>query len=379
MFIVDAHQDIAYNALEWGRDLRRSVAETRALEAREHPDYCREDAQGGICMVGLPELRRGGVAIVFGTLFAYPLVGVGKGVNPRYRLTQSYRDPDGAWPVAREQLDYYRRLAQEAGVWLLLTQEDLERFIGAWSQSNGADPQRPFGIVPLMEGADAVRRPEEAEDWFAAGLRVLGLAWAHGSRYCGGNGRPGPLTPEGRRLLHHMQRVGLVLDTSHLAEESFWQALEQFEGTVIASHSNCRALVDSPRHLSDAMIRAIAERGGVIGIAPINPFLYANWKRSQPFAVSLRRVVEHIDHVCQLTGSANHVGIGSDLDGGFGRDETPEELETVADFPRLAEALAAAGYAQEDVVRIMGGNWLRLLERVLPRAADPQLQPADKG
>ncbi|WP_052890573.1 dipeptidase [Thermogemmatispora carboxidivorans] len=379
MFIVDAHQDIAYNALEWGRDLRRSVAETRALEAREHPDYCREDAQGGLCMVGLPELRRGDVAIVFGTLFAYPLVGMGKPVNPRYRLSQAYRDPDGAWRVAREQLDYYRQLTSEAGVWLLLTQEDLERFMGAWSQSNAADPQRPFGLVPLMEGADAVRRPEEVEDWFAAGLRVLGLAWVHGSHYCGGNGRPGPLTSEGLRLLRHMERVGLVLDISHLAEESFWQALEHFGGTVIASHSNCRALVDSPRHLSDAMIRAIAERGGVIGIAPVNSFLYADWSRSQPFPVSLRRAVEHIDHVCQVTGSASYVGIGSDLDGGAGRDEAPVELETVADFPRLAEALAAAGYSQEDIVRIMGGNWLRLLERVLPRAADAQLQPTDKG
>ncbi|MBX5449673.1 dipeptidase [Thermogemmatispora sp.] len=367
MFIVDAHQDIAYNALEWGRDLRRSVEETRALEAREHPDYCREDAQGGICMVGLPELRRGNVAIVFGTLFAYPLVGIGKGINPRYQLTQAYREPDGAWRVAREQLAYYQELARDAGVWMILTQKDLERFIGAWSQSRGADAQRPFGIVPLMEGADPVRRPEEVDDWFAAGLRVLGLAWAHGSRYCGGNGRPGPLTPEGRRLLQHMERVGLVLDTSHMAEESFWQALEHFSGVVIASHSNCRALVDSPRHLSDAMIRAIAARGGVIGIAPINPFLYSDWKRSQPFPVSLRRVVEHIDHVCQLVGSADHVGIGSDLDGGFGRDETPQELETVADFPRLADALAEAGYAQEDIVRIMGGNWLRLLERALPR------------
>jgi membrane dipeptidase len=370
MFIVDAHQDIAYNALEWGRDPRYTVAETREREAREHPDYCNEDAQGGICMLGLPELRRAGFLLVFGTLFAYPLMGVGKSIHERYQLTQTYRTPAEAERVAREQLAFYSRLAQEAGLLHVRTRTDLARLLAAWSQGHAADGERPLGLLLLMEGADPIQRPADLEEWFALGLRVVGPAWAHGSRYCGGNGRPGPLTPAGRELLQEMQRLGLILDTSHMADESFWQALAHFEGVVIASHSNCRALVDRPRHLSDEMIRAIAGRDGVIGVVPVNPFLEAGWSRQQRFPVPLSRVVEHIDHICQLTGSAAHVGIGSDVDGGFGRDETPTELDTVADFPRLAEALATAGYSQEQIAQIMGGNWVRLLERALPPVSE---------
>jgi membrane dipeptidase len=368
MFIVDAHQDIAYNALQWQRDIRASVAETREREAREHPDYALEDAQGGICMAGLPELRRGGFALVFGTLFSFPRTVASQHLNCRYTLTQSHSNADEAWRVARQQLAYYHELAREAGVSLVTSRRDLEHLLKSWSQSRVDDPARPFGIVPLMEGADPVRSPAELEDWFQAGTRLLGISWVHGSRYSGGNEAPGPLTPAGRELVAQMQRLGYILDVSHMAEESFWQVLEAFQGTIIASHSNCRALVNTPRHLSDDMIRALCERGGVIGIALFNRFLSTEWSRQNHLRLSLTHVVAHIDHICQLMGSSAYVGIGSDIDGGFGRDETPEELDTVADLPRLAEALQHAGYGQDDIVRIMGGNWLRLLEQALPPA-----------
>jgi membrane dipeptidase len=162
-----------------------------------------------------------------------------------------------------------------------------------------------------------------------------------------------------------MQRLGMALDTSHLSEESFWQAMESFQGPVLASHSNCRALVPRARELSDEMIRAIAERNGIIGISPGNFFLVPGWSRD-PKPVSLERMVAHIDHVCQLVGDAHHVGIGSDLDGGFGRNETPTELETIADLLKLSDVLRGAGYAQSDINHIMGANWLRFLERALP-------------
>jgi membrane dipeptidase len=163
-----------------------------------------------------------------------------------------------------------------------------------------------------------------------------------------------------------MERTGLILDTSHLAEKSFWQALELFSGPVIASHSNCRVFKPTDRHLSDDMIRALAERDAVIGVVPVNTFLTSEWRRDNRFSVGLEQVVHHIDHICQLTGSAGYVGIGSDVDGGFGRDETPRELDTIADLAKLADALRGAGYPEEAVIGIMGGNWRRFLEKALP-------------
>jgi membrane dipeptidase len=364
-FLIDAHLDIAYNALEWGRDLRQSAFQTREHEAREHPDYQNPDAAGGITMVGLPELRRAGFGIIFSTLMAFPWESASQEVGKQYTQTQTYSSSDEAYRVGQQQLAYYRELAQESGISLIQTQSDLSSLLVDWRQVSPEEEQRPVGLVLLMEGADPIRTPGEAEQWWLDGVRLIGLSWNTGSRYAGGNVTGGPLTQAGRELLAQMQRLRMALDTSHLSEESFWQALESFQGRVLASHSNCRALVPRARELSDEMIRAIAERGGVIGISPGNFFLVPDWSRD-PKPVSLERMVAHLDHVCQLTGNAHHVGIGSDLDGGFGRDETPTELETIADLLKLSAALRGAGYSQEDVRNIMGGNWLRFLERILP-------------
>ncbi len=360
MLIIDAHEDIAYNALEWGRDIRHSVHTIRAREAREGANCCEDERD--IAMSGLPELRQAGVAIVCGVIFAFPH---GDGTMQNKHYTQAYRDAQEAYRVGQEQLAYYKTLAQETGISLLGTREDMQRVLAAWAQTDATDPQRPLGIVPLMEGADPIRTPDEAAQWFADGLRIVGLAW-NGTRYSGGTFAPGPLTPEGRALLHAMERVGLILDTSHLAEESFWQALQHFHGPTIASHSNCRALVPGARQLSDEMIRALVERDSVIGIALFNKFLDGTWSRTNSFPISLTHMVRHIDHICQLTGNARHVGLGSDIDGGFGRDETPIELETAADLPKLADALHNAGYTADDIAQIMGGNWQRFLLHALP-------------
>lgn len=357
MLIIDGHEDIAYNALEWGRDIRLSAQTIREREA-SNPN------PNGIAMSGLPELRRGGFGIVFGVIFLFPMKNE---ATTQHRHTQSYHNAEEAYAAGQGQLAYYRTLAQEPGISLVLNQNDMQRVLTAWEQSSADDPQRPFGIVPLLEGADAIRTPAEAAQWFADGLRIVGLAWG-GTRYSGGTRAPGPLTPDGKELLKEMERVGLILDISHLAEESFWQALQSFQGPVIASHSNCRAFTPTDRHLSDDMIRALAERDGVIGVVPVNYFLDGRWSSTNRFPISLADVVRHIDHICQLTGSARHVGIGTDVDGGFGREETPLELDTVADIAKLADALRSRGYREEDVVAIMGGNWRRFLEKALPNS-----------
>lgn len=377
MMIIDAHEDIAYNALEEGRDIRVSAYTTRRREARKHLKVIGSDPSArerrGIAMSGLPDLRRGGFAVIFGVIFAMPARG------PEDKGVLSYHSVDEAYIVGRNQMDYYRRLAEEPGISLIKSKQDLQEVLMAWEYTREDDSERPLGIVPLMEGADPIRIPAEVENWFASGLRIVSLSWSK-TRYCGGTFATGPLTRMGRSLLVAMERVGMILDITHISEQGFWQALEHYHGPVIASHSNCRALtmaraqhlnteyarIVSERHLSDDMIHALVERGGVMGIVPFNSYLDASWTREKRFDVRLEQMVRHIDHVCQLAGNAQHVGIGSDIDGGFGRDETPVELDTVADLAKLADALRSSGYKEQDVVNIMGGNWRRFLEHALP-------------
>ncbi|HMQ35823.1 MAG TPA: membrane dipeptidase [Chloroflexaceae bacterium] len=349
---VDGHLDIAYNVFAGRRDFEAGVAAIRAAE--QPPDPCE-----GTATVGLPDLRRGGVGLVFATLFTLPAAALGAGLAQEL----VYATPEEAHAQALAQLDYYQGLAARGLARVILTRSDLAAHQAAWP-ADGC-----LGIVVLMENADPIVTPAEAAWWVARGVRIVGPAW-QGTRYCGGTRQPGPLTPLGRALLPALAAAGAILDVSHMAEESFWQALELWPGPLIASHSNCRALVAerlADRHLSDAMIRALVERGAVVGAVFYNAFLAAGYSRGDPKdAYGLEVLVRHIDRVCQIAGDARHAAIGSDLDGGLGREHIPRELDSVADMPRLAEALAAHGYADPDVAAIMGGNWLRVLDQGLP-------------
>ena len=357
--IVDAHQDLAWNALTFGRDYTRSALETRRLEQNgAGPQH------NGNSMLGLPEYLHGQVAVIFATLFASPARMAGAGWD-----AQAYRDAEEAFRLANTQLDYYHRLADENPQFALIGgRGDLERVLATWT---AADPAgRQVGLAPLMEGADPIREPHEAEYWMERGVRIVGLAWS-GTRYAGGTGEPGPLTPEGRALLDVMSNLGLILDLSHASDESFLEALDRFSGTVIASHANPRALLKGfarpERMLTDEMIARLAEAGGVIGVVPFNRFLKADWEPSHPKeSVTIEAVLAMIDHICQVTGSSAHVGIGSDFDGGFGVERTPAELDTVADLQKLDPALRARGYSESDVAAILGENWLKVLRRGLP-------------
>jgi membrane dipeptidase len=351
MFIIDAHEDVAWNALALDRDVRRSALETRRLEAGS------EDSQrGGLCMVGLPEWLAGGVAVVFGTVFVMPARRGPEGL-------QAYRSSEEAYALGQAQLDFYHRLAdEEEHIGLIGDRADLERVLTRWE---GEDPQ--VGILPLLEGADPIREPEETEAWFERGLRLVGLSWMAGSRYAGGNSAPGPLTDAGRDLLSVMADLGLILDVSHLAEQAFFEALDRFEGWVVATHANPRARVPGPRQLSDEMIRRLVERGGVVGVVPYNGFLKPGWTEGDAKdAVTVADVAAAVDHVCQVVGDAAHVGLGSDFDGGFGAESTPAGIDTVADLARIGPALNAMGYDEGHIAAVLGGNWLRLLRSALP-------------
>lgn len=356
MIVVDAHEDIAYNFLCYGRDYRSSALSNRRAEAKTETLE-----RAGTATVGLPESMAGNVSIVFSTLFVAPAKGQ---VSPWDRL--KYKTPQEAYRLGLEQLDYYHRLADESEqLQLVRSSAELDAVLATWGDD--ADPEkRRQGLVILMENADPIVEPRQFEEWYERGVRVVGPAWA-GTRYCGGTGDPGPLTPLGRELLDVMASFNALLDLSHMAELSYLEAIDHYTGQIIASHSNPRAFVNTDRHLSDEMIRRLAERDGVMGIVLYNRFLKEGWQKADgKQAVPLSVVLDAIDYVCQLTGSAAHVGLGSDFDGGFGAESTPEGIDTVGDLPKIGDGLRERGYTDADIAAVLGGNMLRKLRQVLP-------------
>ena len=362
MLIIDGHEDIAYNMLSFGRDYTRSATETRAFEASNK----QARAAMGACMLGLPEWLGGNVGILFGTLFAMPARRA-PSVTGTGDATPGYTTPQEACDQGMRQLDVYYRLADENPRFALVRDhKELAAVLATWK--DGAPPEkRQVGLVVLMEGADPIVKPQDLERWYERGLRIVGPAWVAGTRYAGGNASGGPLTDDGIQLLRMMMDFNMVLDVSHLAEQACLQAIDRYDGPVIASHSNPRALVSGDRQLSDDMIMRLLERDGVTGILPINSMLKKGWQRGdRKDAVTVADVAAAMDYVCQLAGDAQHVAIGTDFDGGFGAESTPAELDTIADLPKIAGALKARGYTEADIEAIMGGNWLRILRRALP-------------
>jgi len=360
--IIDSHQDIAFNMLNYGRDYTRSALETRRLEiGTTIPD------RNGDATAGWPEYQRGKVAVVFATLFVTPA---------KSRDAEDivwYSDSESAHRMYRAQVDVYRKLVDQHPdkFRFIASTKELDSVIEHWSKPGTENESHPVGLIYLMEGADGIRSPRELAEWWDLGLRMIGLAWA-GTRYCGGTGDPGPLTDEGRKLLSAMAEYNFILDLSHMDEAAAYESLDRYEGPVMATHANCAALMkgsETNRHLPDRVIRGMIERNGVIGVIPLNSFLKVGWNRktgSRREEVPLDVLIAHIDHICQLAGSANHAAIGSDLDGGFGLQSIPPELDTIADLQIIASKLVTRGYTETDAANILGGNWLRFLRENLP-------------
>jgi membrane dipeptidase len=329
MLIVDAHLDLSYNALR-GRNV--------LAPAREQID----DGDG-IPTVGLPDLRAGGVGLVCATVF----------IMPSLEGKPGYRTAEEAHVEGQRHLEWYRQQIRD-GKMRFVTRSGELRDLNSSAQN----------AILLLEGADALRNSEDVSQWFSAGLRIVGLSWKR-TRHAGGTGDPGPLTAAGIELVKSLDQFGIIHDASHLAEESFWQLLDRSNGPIIASHSNCREIVPTDRQLSDEMIKAIVERNGVIGINFFDRFLLPPDQYGKRRA-TLGDVVSHIQHICDLAGSCNHVAVGTDMDGGLGRNEIPIEIETSADLPRLAQQLADHGFADREVTGIMGRNWIRFFSENLP-------------
>jgi membrane dipeptidase len=358
MIIVDGHQDIAWNYFQNRRDFRRSAHDQRRRET--DPVHLR---RYGRCMVGLPEALEAHVAVMVVSIFVSPS---DRKMYPDETIL--YDTPEEACRLGTQQLDYYHRLAeQDEQIQLILAQRDLDAVLATWEEDRLEEDHR-IGLVISMEGADPILEPAEIEKWRARGLRAVGPAWS-ATRYSGGTKAPGPLTDLGRELLASMREFGMILDLAHMDPNACLEALDRYDGPLYASHANpLRFRQDRvDRNLSDTIIQLIAERDGVVGIMPYNLFLIEGWERGdRKEAASMANVVAAIDHVCQLTGSARHVGIGSDFDGGFGSESAPEDFDTIADLRQIEPALTARGYPPEDIEAVLSGNFLRVLRAGLP-------------
>jgi membrane dipeptidase len=365
-FIFDAHLDLSMNALEWNRDLRWTVSDIRESEQgmTDRPDRARGT-------VSFASMRRGNVGMCAATMIARYV--------KRGSPIPGWHSPEQAWAQTQGQLAWYRAM-EEAGELVQITATtDLDRQFGSWAGADGVGEaertRAPIGYILSLEGADSLVTLQHLERAYGQGLRAVGPAHYGPGVYAQGTNASGGLGEKGRALLREMERLNVILDASHLCEESFWESLELFRGAVWASHSNCRALAPHDRQFSDDQVKALIDRGAVIGVAFDAWMLVPNWVRGtstpEGMGVGLAQVVHHIDHVCQLAGNSLHAGIGSDLDGAFGTEQGPADLDTIADLEKMPALLAQRGYSGQDIENLCGGNFIRFVRDAWSQAEGP--------
>jgi len=350
MFTIDAHLDLSMNAMEWNRDLRRSVFEIRQREEglNDKPDR----AKG---TVAFPELREGNAGLVVATQIA-------RYVEPGNQLP-GWHSAEQAWAQTQGQLTWYKTMEACGEMKMIKDINTLEEHVALWM--NDSNNKKPIGYILSLEGADSLISLKNLETAYEYGLRALGPAHYGPGRYANGTDATGHLNEQGKALLKEMERMNIILDATHLCDDAFWDAMEIFHGHVWASHNNCRALVNHNRQFTDEQIKVLIERDAVIGAAMDAWMIVPNWIRGkstpEELNCSLERLMDHVDHICQLAGNALHVGIGSDLDGAFGKEQSPYDLETIADLQKIPLLLEKRGYTKADIENIMHGNWLRFL------------------
>ena len=365
--ILDAHLDIAWNALSFDRDQVLDLSELRRREAGM------SGSSRGRCTVSLPEMRNARVRVCLATLLCRAVpselpemdpnigeIGERKRGEVILREDLDFASQTIACAAAQGQLAYYRLLEQQGQIRIIYSREDLEAL---WN-----DPSAPLGIILSMEGCDPMVEPTQAGWWYEQGLRTACLAHYGPSAYAMGTGGDGPLTSAGRALLKEFDRLGLLLDLVHTADTAFKQALDLYKGPVFVSHGNCRALVPHDRQITDSQIREVASRGGILGVVMDEWMLVPGYLHGHPDRprATLEIVANHIDHICSLLGTAEHVGIGSDLDGGFGTEQTPSDVNSITDLQRLGDILERRGYRDADIEDIFNKNWLRFFLGNLP-------------
>jgi len=351
MFTIDAHLDLSMNAMEWNRDLRKSVFEIRERELglSDKPDRSKG-------VVAFPELRKGNIGLVVATQIA-------RFVAPGNPLP-GWHSAEQAWAETQAQLAWYETMEECGEMKMIMDIDALEQHVSLWTDDAN---KKPLGYILSLEGADSLITLQNLETAYAYGLRAVGPAHYGPGRYANGTDATGYLNEKGKALLKEMEQLNIILDATHLCDDAFWDAMDIFHGHVWASHNNCRTLVNHNRQFSDEQIKFLIDRGAVIG-APMDAWMIVpHWIRGkstpEQMNCNLEKEIDHIDHICQIAGNALHAGIGSDLDGGYGKEQCPYDIETIADLQKIPSLLSNRGYTPEDIENIMHGNWLRFLRR----------------
>ena len=367
--IFDGDYPLAYGAFELNRDPTLPLAELRAQD--ESGVMSNQEA-----FACFPEMRRGGVAVALMKITVRQL--------REGSILPGTRGEPLTYATARGHLAYYHALVAAGEAVVITTRSQLQQHIACWKTAADADDQAalaalPVGMIIGLESADPILAPDSAGEWWDAGVRVVSLTHYGPTRYAWGTGTTGGLTELGPPLLREMERLGMILDLTHLSDESFWEAVEVYQGAVVASHQNCREICPGQRQFSDDQLPLVIERGGVIGASMdtwmIRPEESFDWSNIHSFdrrdyfpreAVTLEHLVDHINHVCQLAGNAKHAAIGGDTDGQGGTEGAPLEIDSVADYQKIEPILSARGYSADDVADIMYRNWQRLYAEHLP-------------
>lgn len=355
--LIDAHLDLAWSGIFWNRDLTRSLEEMRQAEKHitDHP------ARGRGTLT-LAEMRNAQIRLCLGTVLVRSKPEVAPAAGSA-RRDLDFRNQVIASAVGHSHVQYYRELERAGEIRFIRNQADLQ------SHWNSSENEKRIGLILAMEGADPIVTPDRAQEWWDMGLRCVGLSHYGQGPYGMGTGKSGSITAQGQQLLKEFQRLGMIVDLTHSAEPGFFEILDQFSGRVLASHNMCRALVPGDRQFSDEQLRRLIERDAVIGMAFDAWMLTPGWVigHTDPAVVSIQAAADHIDHICQLAGNARNIGIGSDLDGGFGTEQTPYDLNSITDLHRLEEILAGRGYSPADIDGIFYSNWLRFFSEALPK------------
>jgi membrane dipeptidase len=352
MWIFDAHLDLALNGVDWNRDLRQSVDDIRAQETtlgmtdpgRQHNT------------LSLPELRRAEVVVCLTTLLARQEMEI----NHSFGWTS----PHTCYAMAHAHLAYYRALERDGYLRMLTNQEQL---LQHWQSYTNSPQSTPLGFILTMEGADPILKPDTIREFHACGLRALGLTHYGTNRYGGGTRSEVGLSLTAVDLLRHCEELGITIDMTHLSDVAFWQVAERYQGRVHASHQNARGICDWQRQFSDDQIRYVIERDGVLGVSMDVIMLQDGYVRGRSVPIAtLERAVDQMDHVRALSGgSVRHIGLGTDLDGGYGYEQTPADLNRYRDLQSLVEIMERRSYTQSDIEQVFHGNWMRFFGQVL--------------
>ncbi len=355
MFIVDAHLDLSMNALDWNRDLTKSVQKIRERELgkTDKPDRGRNT-------VSFPELRKGNIGLVVGTMIA-------RYVDEKNSLP-GWHSPEQAWAQTQGQLAWYHAMENAGEIKIISSKKQLANHLDNWNKIK--TDKKAIGLILSLEGADSIVDLKYLELAYTNGLRALGPAHYGPGRYANGTDSSGHLNDAGKLLLKSMNSLNMILDVTHLCDDAFWDAMDLYSGPLWASHNNCRSIVNHNRQFDDNQLKTIIQRNGVIGAALDAWMIVPDWKRgiSNPKEMNcdLNKVIDHMIHICNLAGNSHHMAIGSDLDGAFGTEQSPYDIDTIADLQAFPNLLSSRGFSDDDIKKIMHQNWIDFLQKNLP-------------